>query len=70
MDRLCPIFRVNHAFKGVLVEKPGTYIVTFGYWPEQFAVSLSAFGIGLFLLFVWMVSWWKPGVKEKASGNG
>ena len=33
-------FRVNHAFKGIYVDHPGTYHVTFRYWPEHFTLSL------------------------------
>jgi hypothetical protein len=35
-----PYFRVNHAFKGVVIERPGKHVVTFSYWPEHFTLSL------------------------------
>ncbi len=47
--------RVNHAFKGVLVEKPGTYTVRFSYWPRHFTLSLWASSLGVALLGLTMV---------------
>ena len=35
-----PYFRVNHAFKGIYVDHPGIYHVTFRYWPEYLTLSL------------------------------
>ncbi len=48
-------FRVNHAFKGVEVTVPGTYIVSFSYWPRYFTVSLWISGMGVALLSAWLV---------------
>ena len=45
-----PYFRVNHAFKGVRLEQPGVYTVTFRYWPRHLTLSLWAAGAGLLLL--------------------
>jgi hypothetical protein len=50
------VFRVNHAFKGVEVDAPGTYTVKFEYWPQHLSASLAASGLGLLLLSAWMVS--------------
>ena len=49
-----PVIRVNHAFKGVYVDAPGTYRVAFTYWPEGFTSSLwlSALGFALWMLAV------------------
>ena len=49
-----PVIRVNHAFKGVYVDAPGTYRVVFTYRPAGFAASngLSAFGVALWALAV------------------
>jgi uncharacterized membrane protein YfhO len=33
-------FRVNHAFKGIYVDHPGIYHVTFRYWPEDLTLGL------------------------------
>lgn len=33
-------FRVNHAFKGILIDAPGTYRVKFAYWPRDLTFSL------------------------------
>lgn len=43
-------FRVNHAFKGVSVPGPGTYRVTFTYWPVHFTLALALCGVGALLL--------------------
>ena len=66
MANLFPIFAVNHAFKGVMVEKPGVYTVTFSYWPRHFTLSLWASGSGLLLLCGWMYYTWQIGTKERA----
>ncbi|MBI4625542.1 MAG: hypothetical protein HY736_20260 [Verrucomicrobia bacterium] len=44
--RRASIVRVNHAFKGVLIEAAGDYRITFSYWPRHFTryVMLSAIG--------------------------
>jgi len=48
-------FRVNHAFRGLLVEKAGRYVVTYSYWPRHFTLLLIVSGIGAFLLLIWMI---------------
>jgi uncharacterized membrane protein YfhO len=48
--RRVPYFRVNHAFKGVYVEAPGTYRVSFSYWPRGLTVALVLSGVGLAVL--------------------
>ena len=60
------VFRVNHAFKGVEIDAPGTYTVRFEYWPQTLSSSLLASGVGLLLLSVWMISRgfeWKHSVR-------
>ncbi len=44
-----PYLRLNHAFKGVYVDAPGTYRVEFSYWPRRLTASLAACAAGLFL---------------------
>jgi hypothetical protein len=46
---------VNHAFRGVVIEKPGRHVVYFRYWPAVLepALSLSAVGFVCLLLSVW-----------------
>jgi hypothetical protein len=58
-------FRVNHAFKGVEVTVPGTYSVSFSYWPRHFTLSLWVSGAGLFLLFIWIGYSWQAGAKKR-----
>jgi hypothetical protein len=42
-----PVLRVNHAFKGIYVDAPGTYRVVFSYRPHGFTAALWLCGIGL-----------------------
>jgi hypothetical protein len=46
------ILRVNHAFKGVLIDRPGTYHITFRYLPKNFPRYLVLCGAGTVLLFI------------------
>ncbi|MBL9208834.1 MAG: hypothetical protein JNL92_00100 [Opitutaceae bacterium] len=48
--RKVPIVRLNHAFKGVVVEQPGELRVTIRYWPRAFPRNLALSGLGLLLL--------------------
>jgi len=32
-------FRVNHAFRGVIIPSAGTYTISFSYWPRRFTLS-------------------------------
>src|SRR5690606_38391179 len=45
-----PVLRLNHAFKGVLIEAPGDYRVSFRYLPRKFPRNLLLCGIGAALL--------------------
>jgi len=45
-----PCLRINHAFKGVYVDAPGTYEVTFSYWPRGFSTALVLCGVALALM--------------------
>jgi hypothetical protein len=57
----CNYFRVNHAFRGILVRAAGTYEVSFSYWPKHFTGSLIMFGMGAVLLIAWVIlSVWPP----------
>jgi hypothetical protein len=40
-------FRVNHAFRGVLIPRAGTYTISYCYWPRHFTLSLVLAGVGL-----------------------
>ncbi|MBE2215909.1 MAG: hypothetical protein IAE82_18700 [Opitutaceae bacterium] len=42
--------RVNHAFKGIVVDRAGTYRVSFAYWPKRFTETLIAAGIAAAVL--------------------
>jgi hypothetical protein len=48
--RQAKCFRVNHAFKGVVIPAAGTYRVTFSYWPPHFTLALILGGGGALLL--------------------
>jgi hypothetical protein len=43
-------FRVNHAFKGIVIPAPGSHRIEFSYWPHGFTESLVAAAIGLALI--------------------
>lgn len=46
-------FRINHAFKGVLIPRAGTYTICFSYWPRHFNLSLLMAGGGALILTMW-----------------
>ena len=48
--RKSPIVRLNHAFKGVVIDQPGDYAITFRYWPRNFPRNLALCGLGAALL--------------------
>jgi hypothetical protein len=45
--RAVPYLRINHAFKGIYVDKAGTYDVRFEYWPRGLSTTLVLFAVGL-----------------------
>jgi hypothetical protein len=47
--RSARLVRVNHAFKGILVDRPGNFVVAFEYVPNRFGLimGLAAAGVGL-----------------------
>ena len=45
-----PVFRVNHAFCGVLVDRPGHFRVSFAYRPPHFVLALFGSALGWVLL--------------------
>jgi hypothetical protein len=49
-------FRVNHAFKGVLIPKAGSYILSFSYWPRRFNLALGMAAIGALLAAGWTLA--------------
>ena len=44
------MLRLNHAFKGVVVEAAGEYRVSFSYWPHHLTRNLLLAGLGAVLL--------------------
>lgn len=42
-----PYLRVNHAFKGVVIPGPGTWTVSFTYWPRTLTLSLAIAAAGV-----------------------
>ncbi|MBI4244678.1 MAG: hypothetical protein HY606_11360, partial [Planctomycetes bacterium] len=50
-----PYFRINHAFKGVVVDAPGRYTVSFSYWPRNFTRSIWMFIVGILLMVSWVL---------------
>ena len=60
-----PYFRVNHAFKGIWVNAPGQYDITFSYWPRHLTLTLMASGIGVIVFGVWASISWRMYRKER-----
>ncbi|MDP3073388.1 MAG: hypothetical protein Q8N18_24060 [Opitutaceae bacterium] len=54
--RKAPILRLNHAFKGVVVEGPGEYAVMFRYSPKNWPRNLTLCGLGVagLALLLWL----------------
>jgi hypothetical protein len=59
-DRKASIIRVNHAFKGIVVEAAGDYTVTFRYWPKNFPRNLALCGVGAALLVASLIFALRP----------
>ncbi|MEY2482098.1 MAG: hypothetical protein QOK24_626 [Verrucomicrobiota bacterium] len=57
-------FRVNSAFRGVLLAGPGEYEFSFRYWPRYFTFSLWLCGFGITLLLLWLGSAFKYSQRE------
>jgi hypothetical protein len=63
-----PYFRVNHAFKGIYVESPGTYLVTFTYWPADLTLTIVVAAMGLVLGFAGIAKAFKGARSEGPLG--
>lgn len=50
-----PYYRVNHAFKGVIIPEAGKYRISFSYWPKRLTLSLAMSGFGLIVLTSWVL---------------
>jgi hypothetical protein len=48
-------FRVNHAFKGIVLPNAGTHRIEFTYWPRHLSLALGMAAAGLVLLVVAVV---------------
>ncbi len=65
-------FRVNHAFKGVAIDRAGRHEITFAYWPEHFTLALELAAAGVILLalgggWLWLVDGKKSSIPSPAS---
>jgi hypothetical protein len=60
--RRAPVLRLNHAFKGVVVDAAGDYAVSFRYWPKNFYrnLLLCALGAGLLVASLVVVLRFRP----------
>jgi uncharacterized membrane protein YfhO len=54
-----PYFRVNHVFKGIMIDQPGRHLIRFSYWPRHFTLSLLIAIAGLTALggYFWAFCW-------------
>ncbi len=67
--RPAPVWRVNHAFRGIVVDRPGAHRVVFTYQPRGFTLALWAAGLGLGLLLAAGASL-RPGADGLAGSSG
>jgi hypothetical protein len=54
-----PCFRLNHAFKGITVDGPGTYLIRMSYWPHHFTFALLISAAGAGLLACYLFVFWR-----------
>ena len=54
--RRVPVFRVNHVFRGIVVDRAGHFRVTFAYRPPHFTLALWVSALGWVLLAA--LGWW------------
>ena len=47
-------FRVNSAFKGILIPRAGDYQISFVYWPRFFTLLLCISAVGIAVLIFWL----------------
>jgi uncharacterized membrane protein YfhO len=59
-------FRVNHAFKGVAIDRAGRHEIAFAYWPEHFTLSLGLAAAGALGLFAGGWALWRAGGKKSS----
>jgi hypothetical protein len=59
-------FRVNHAFKGVVIDRPGRHEISFAYWPEHFTLALMLGALGMLSLAAWACWLWRTGGKKSS----
>lgn len=53
------MLRVNHVFRGVVIDKAGVHAITFRFNPTYWQKAPLAFGIGLgCLTLAFAFSWW------------
>lgn len=54
-----PYLRINHAFKGVYISRPGRHTIEFEYRPRRFSLALTLCGLGVVMLTGAATSiWW------------
>ncbi|MES1167374.1 MAG: hypothetical protein ABUL68_05165, partial [Pseudomonadota bacterium] len=59
-------FRVDHAFKGVAIDRAGRHEITFAYRPQHFTLSLVLAGSGAVLLVGGAFWLWRAGGKKSS----
>ena len=68
--RPTPVFRVNHAFRGIVVDRPGHFRVTFAYRPPHLTLALWGSALGWVLLAVTGAWLWRAAVARTAAPGG
>lgn len=63
-NKKVPCISTNYAFKGIIVEKPGVYQVSFEYWPKNFTIYLIVALLGFVLWLISLFIFWKKCLKH------
>jgi len=62
-------FRVNSAFKGIVLNQEGSYTLSFAYWPKYLTASLWIAAAGLVLLIWWLLTISRSGAQEQVTSG-
>jgi hypothetical protein len=57
-------FRVNSAFKGLVLKEAGEYTISYAYWPRYFTLSLSVAAGAAAVLICWLAVMAKGGPRR------
>lgn len=64
-----PYLRLNHAFKGIVIDRPGTHRIAFHYVPRHFDLALGLAAVGLVGLITTGWRWGRPASSAERLGS-